>query len=85
VGVLPDDSAKQSAMQSYVNSTSWQYPDLAAQFATTITDDHQRNNAINNIARNWLRTDPKPAAEWLNSTTLPQDQKDRLLKSATPH
>lgn len=38
------------------------------------------NNAIVNVARNWLRTDPKAAEAWLAKTSLPDDRKHKLLK-----
>ena len=67
-------------MQSYVNSTQYQYPEMASAFVDAI-DEKQRNNTIRNIADRWLKTDPKKAETWLNQTTLPQDQKDKLLNS----
>src|SRR6185295_3922421 len=39
---LPDDPARQSAVRNYVNNLSWQYPDIAAPFAETMTDVNQR-------------------------------------------
>ena len=55
--------------------------DLAAPFAETLTDPNQRNSAIENIARNWLRTDPAAAEKWLANTSLPDQQKQNLLNS----
>jgi hypothetical protein len=46
-----------------------------------LTDQNQRNNAIENIARNWLRTDPTAAEKWLVNTSLPKQQKQNLLNS----
>ena len=41
-----------------------------------------RAAAIENVARNWLRTDPAAAARWLNSTDLPEEQRQRLLSES---
>jgi hypothetical protein len=68
-------------VQSYVNNVANQYPDIAAPFAEAMTDPNQRNNAIQNVARNWLRTDPTAATAWLATTTLPDQQKQNLLNS----
>ena len=68
-------------MQSYVNNLAYQYPDIAAPWAAAMTDPNQRNNAIENVARNWLRTDPTAAANWLATTSLPQPQMQNLLSS----
>jgi hypothetical protein len=38
--------------------------------------------AINNIARQWLKTDPTDAQKWLMNTSLPPDQKQALLNSS---
>ena len=68
-------------MQTYVNNTSGQYPDMAAPFAAALTDETQRNNAIQNVARQWLRTDPTPATTWLQSTSLPENLMANLLNT----
>jgi hypothetical protein len=46
-----------------------------------LTDPNQRNSAIENIARIWLRTDPAAAEKWLANTSLPDQQKQNLLNS----
>ena len=76
---LPADSARESVVQNYISSTAWQYPDIAAPFAETLTDTSQRVNALETVARSWLRSDPSAAAEWLKKTELSEDQKQRLL------
>ena len=55
---------------------------MAAPWTETLTDPNQRNNAIENVARNWLRTDPAAATKWLNATSLPQEQKQQLFNNA---
>jgi hypothetical protein len=77
---LPDDKAKQSATQSFVNNISYQYPAIAAPWAATLSDPNQRNNAIENVARNWLQSDTAAAKDWLSTTSLPDDRKARLLQ-----
>ena len=79
---MPDDAAKQSAVNSYISNLSYQSPDLAAPWTETLTDVNQRNSAIENVARTWLNTDPVAAKTWLNSTSLPPEQKQQLLNSA---
>ena len=78
---LPDDAAKQGAVNSYINDLAYQSPDLAAPWVNALSDPNQRNSAIQNVARNWLRTDPTTATRWLNTTALPEDQKQQLLKN----
>jgi len=46
-----------------------------------LTDVFDRNNAIENVAITWLQTDPASAKAWLATTSLPDDQKQQLLKN----
>jgi hypothetical protein len=78
---LPNDSAKQSAVQSYVNQITGQFPEIAAPWAESLSDTARRNSAIQNVARQWLQTDPVNAQTWLLNTSLPDDQKQMLLKN----
>ena len=47
-----------------------------------MADERQRNSRLENIANNWLRQDPASAQNWLARTTLPEETKQRILKSA---
>jgi len=78
---LPDDKAKQGAVQSFVNNLSYRYPDIAAPWAESISDPNQRTFAIQNVAGNWMRMDPTAAKAWIQTLTLPDDVKARLLKT----
>ena len=57
------------------------YPEYAAAAVTLISDARQRNLCIENLARQWLRSDPEAARKWLDTLDLPADQLERLLKS----
>jgi len=48
-----------------------------------LTDPNARNNAMQNIARQWMRTDPTAAAVWINQSSLSADVKQGLLKPPT--
>ena len=61
-----------------------QYPEMAAQWANTITDESQRYTSIETVARSWLRRDATAAEAWLAGTTLPDDRKEKALKAPRP-
>jgi hypothetical protein len=76
---LPNDAAKQVAINTYVNHLSMEYPQLAATVIADLTSDLQPSMAIQQIAQGWLRTDPVAAEQWLNSTALPKEQIRQIL------
>ena len=82
MGTLPEDSAKQRAVQSYVNQLVWQNPGMAAPWAEALTDPLARQNSLENLARQWLQTDHAAAEAWLGKVSLPDNIKQQLLKGA---
>ncbi|MDB6121257.1 MAG: hypothetical protein JWQ71_250 [Pedosphaera sp.] len=68
-------------VQTYINQLSSQFPEIAAPWVETISDEKQRNSYVENIARQWLEVDPQAAGTWLPGTSLPDDRKQRLLKN----
>jgi hypothetical protein len=73
---LPAGKSRDSAAQSYVNSLSWQSPELAAPAVALIADDSQRYNAAQNFINNYGRNDPEGARQWLTELNLPEDKTD---------
>ena len=80
---LPADDLREAALQNYVSSTSWQFPESSAAYAPALSDENRRHNAIRDAARNWLRNDPAAATKWLNSTDLPDERKKELIAQAS--
>jgi hypothetical protein len=54
-------------------------PQSIINFASRIVDSDIRSNAQQSIVRRWMRNDPAAATQWVNSSSLPQDVKTRLL------
>jgi hypothetical protein len=67
------------AVSSFVSHLSYQSPEIAAPWAETLSDDNQRVNQMENIARRWLETDRASAEAWLARVNLPEERKKRLL------
>ena len=63
-----------------MDSVAYQYPETAARWAETISDENQRKYRLENAARRWLEQDEEAARVWIASSSLPEDAKKRLLE-----
>jgi hypothetical protein len=77
---LPPGKLRDLAASSLANSLADDTAKLAAEMAEMIGDPSQRNTAIENVARQWLRHAPEEARAWLATNSLPVPRKERLLK-----
>jgi hypothetical protein len=60
-------------------------PQSAIGLASGLEDADLRSKAQQSVVTRWMRVDPAAAAQWVNSSSLPQDEKNRLLeKSSQP-
>ncbi|MFZ0616143.1 MAG: hypothetical protein WAN16_06800 [Chthoniobacterales bacterium] len=60
-------------------------PQSAIGLASGMEDADLRSKAQQSVVTRWMRVDPAAAAQWVNSSSLPQDMKNRLLqKSSQP-
>jgi hypothetical protein len=71
---LPNDAAKQTAINTYLGQLTYQYPNHAATLVEGVTDESQRHGAISRIFQVWKRSDPGAAEQWLNTTSLPKEE-----------
>jgi hypothetical protein len=55
-------------------------PRSAISLASGIANADDRSKAQQNVVRRWKRSDPAAATQWINSSSLPQDVKARLLQ-----
>ena len=66
---------------NYIGSVSSDAPEQAAKWTSTISNAQQRNNAIENLARQWLNVDRAAATAWLAQSGLSPDRQQALLKT----
>ncbi|MEY2906237.1 MAG: hypothetical protein RLZZ408_708 [Verrucomicrobiota bacterium] len=60
-------------------------PQSAIGLASGMADANLRSKAQQSVVTRWMRGDPTAATQWVNSSSLPQDVKNRLLqKSSQP-
>ena len=76
---LPNDTAKQAAINTYLGGLLNEYPYYAATVVEGMTDESQRHASISSIFQVWKRSDPGEAERWLNTTSLPKEQIRQIL------
>ena len=59
-----------------------EYPEKVSQLIPLVDPETKQNDAIEKIGRAWLRKDHAAAEAWLATTKLPEDRRQKLLKSA---
>ena len=71
---------RDSALQSYVWSNNTAAPADLVKVAETITDEGDRSRSLGIAASRWMAEDPTAAKAYVQqSTTIPDDQKQRIL------
>src|SRR4026207_1100321 len=78
---LPEDKAREAAILTFVDNTSYQNPALAVEWAEKVQTDRNNNYRIENAVRRWRESDEQAALAWINKSSLAQQQKDRLLRN----
>ena len=76
---LPNDTAKQAAINTYLGQLMNEYPYYAATVVEGMTDESQRHATISRIFEAWKPSDPGAAEQWLNTTSLPKEQIRQIL------
>jgi hypothetical protein len=69
-------------VRSFSTAVQRSDPEGAVAWASTLSDANQRQSQVENITRDWLRSDTDAARQWLSSShVLSEEVKARLLKS----
>ena len=77
---LPAGKSRDDRIDSTLSLMAYKDPRSAIALASGITDANDRSKAQQNVVRSWKRRDPTAATQWVNSSSLPQDVKARLLQ-----
>ena len=56
-------------------------PVAASEWAMKLPEGNAKDNALGQVAYNWAGKEPDKAKNWIETSSLSQDQKDKLLKS----
>jgi thioredoxin-like negative regulator of GroEL len=77
---LPAGNSQNSIIITSLGSMAQSDPRSAISLASGIANADDRSKAQQNVVRRWKRSDPAAATQWINSSSLPQDVKARLLQ-----
>jgi hypothetical protein len=77
---LPAGNSRNRIIITSLGSMAQSAPRSAIGLASGIADADDRSKAQQNVVRRWKRRDPAAATQWINSSSLPQDVKARLLR-----
>ena len=77
---LPAGNSRNNSIKSSLGSMAQSEPRSAIGLASGIPNADLRSKAQQNVVEIWKRRDPTAASQWVNSSSLPQDVKARLLQ-----
>jgi hypothetical protein len=72
----------ESLFNAFVTGAVINYPEFAAQWTQSVTNDAERQLLQLQIARQWLKTDPAAATNWIDGLDLPEKVRSGLKASA---
>ncbi|WOO41989.1 hypothetical protein [Rubellicoccus peritrichatus] len=81
VSNLPKGNARQKAVESLVDKVYRIEPDAAFDWALEIEDENRRKNMTRRISYEWKKRDVNAARQLVTASTLPEGEKEELLKS----
>jgi hypothetical protein len=77
---LPVGNSRNNSIKSSLGSMAQSDPRSAIALASGIANADLRSKAQQNVVAIWMQNDPTAATQWVNSSSLPQDVKTRLLQ-----
>jgi hypothetical protein len=75
---LPADKSRERAITSFVDTISYQNPELAIPWVMALSDESERNSRMESSFPRWLQADENGAREWLAKSGLPAQLKEKL-------
>ncbi len=76
---LPAGPTQAAAARAFVLYAGTAEPALASDWVSAFGNEGERDAQIERIGRAWLQSDPVPARTWLQGTSLPAEEKQKLL------
>lgn len=75
----PPSGSRDRAITGLTRSLALDDPQYAIEWAGAISDEPARVREIESLARDWMRHDASSARQWIESSTLPDPVKSKLL------
>ena len=76
-------AVRDEAVSAFSSSLGASDPAAAMTWATTVSDPNRRNTTVERVLSGWLRRSPNDAKTWIQNSTLPDEEKTRLLSLPT--
>jgi hypothetical protein len=73
---LPAGPASEGAVSAFLEGAAAKYPEFAGQWTQSVTNEIQRQQYQILVARQWMKTAPSAASNWINSLDLPEAAKE---------
>ncbi len=77
---LPEDFLKGSALASVANQWAAKDPVAAYDVLMKLPEGKYKDELLNGVVALWATREPENAKYWIEKSSLPQDEKDKLLK-----
>lgn len=77
---LPAGNIRDKCINRSLGSMARSDPQSAIVLASGIASADLRSKAQQSVVKIWMRNNPAAATKWINSSSLPQDVKTRLLE-----
>ncbi len=75
-------AGRDEAVQNFTSNVASKDPGAALSWAATISDPKLRASSQEQVASDWLKRDPQAASAWIQNSSLPAEEKSRLLAAA---
>lgn len=80
VNEMPKGANRDAAAAVLAREVSGEDPGAAVVWAGSIDDAKQRRETLVEVGRNYFRTQPEAAAQWLNQSGLPEETRQQILQ-----
>ena len=77
---LPAGKSRDHSVNALSRLLAVNSPALAADLASSIGDTPTRNARVEEIAREWMKTDPPAARGWISNCSLPLQTRKQLIE-----
>jgi hypothetical protein len=77
------NTAGEGMTSAFLEGAVLKYPEFAAQWTQSVTDETRRQKLQLQVARQWMKTDPSAASAWVKSLNLPEEIR-QSLKAPSP-
>ncbi len=77
---MPESAQRDSAISGFSRGYAWQDPEVAIAWALDISDPALRQDSLTRAGQVFLRRDADSARAWLDSSGLPTETREAILK-----